>query len=263
MRDDQIFLCFDCGTKNRIRSGVPGVARCGNCGAALGVPQAEQHPVPGSSERADEVRQEKGKTDQQKSGCSVLLGALVIFSVTCSLMFYYEYITETGKRHAAERPLAAAQTSSVSEMEQAYAPFIRPVEKPQPVLFPVHQAAGIIYNNTGRRLLAPFEIVTKPGQDYYVKLVELPRDLDAVGIYVRGGQRVDVLVPLGSYELRSASGETWYGLKDRFGPNTAYAKAWEPLHFTKERGGYSGYTIELIPQRGGNMRTDDIEPSEF
>ena len=35
MARDQIVLCFNCGTKNRIRSGKSGLPKCGECGRIL------------------------------------------------------------------------------------------------------------------------------------------------------------------------------------------------------------------------------------
>ena len=57
-------------------------------------------------------------------------------------------------------------------------------------------AAGVVTNRTGRRPEAPFEIVTSPGADYFLKLVEAGTGQDALTIYVRGGERLEVTVPL-------------------------------------------------------------------
>lgn len=59
-----------------------------------------------------------------------------------------------------------------------------------------------MYNRTGRPPPAPLELVTKPGHDYYVKLVEMPSGRDAVGIYVVGGHRMNGLLALTSFDMR-------------------------------------------------------------
>ncbi len=120
-----------------------------------------------------------------------------------------------------------------------------------------------MFNRTGRSPVAPLQIVTKPGLDYYVKLVDLRTGLDAVGVYVSGGRATEVEVPLGSYEMRYAAGQTWYGLATLFGSKTVYAKADSRFDFRMENGGYSGYTVELILQTNGNLRTSTIRAEQF
>ncbi len=63
--------------------------------------------------------------------------------------------------------------------------------------------------------------------------------------------------------MRYATGKTWYGTKHLFGPETAYAKADEPFDFTFNGYQYSGYTVELILQTGGNLRTSSISAANF
>jgi hypothetical protein len=132
-----------------------------------------------------------------------------------------------------------------------------------PNLTPVIQYPGILYNRTGRAGVAPLNLVTREGADYYVKLVDITNGKDAVGIYVFGGQGFEVLVPLGSYEMRYASGKTWYGLANLFGPGTRYAKAHDIFNFRATPTGYAGYTVELILQSKGNLRTTSIRPEQF
>jgi hypothetical protein len=121
----------------------------------------------------------------------------------------------------------------------------------------------VIYNRTGREPVAPLEIVTQPGHDYYVKLVDRATGLDAVDIYVNGGRGMEVLIPLGSYEMRYASGQTWYVFPSLFWPKRACAKANSNFEFVIENGVYRGYTVELILQSNGNLRTSPIRPEQF
>jgi hypothetical protein len=126
-------------------------------------------------------------------------------------------------------------------------------------------APGILENRTGRSAEAPFGINTSPGADYYLKLVDATTGRDAVTIYVRGGQLLEVSVPLGSYRLRYASGETWRGPAHLFGPGelTSYNTSDSIFNFAVSGGYVNGYTVELIRQVGGNMDTRRISPSQF
>lgn len=130
------------------------------------------------------------------------------------------------------------------------------------------QAPGVLYNRTSRVELAPLTFVTNPGADYYVKLVDPQTKSDLFGIYVRGGQRMEVRVPLGDYEMRYAMGHTWYGIPNRFGPGTAYFRAEQVFTFSKTSDGSDGYTIngnvvELILQQNGNLSTAPIGAEDF
>ena len=80
-----------------------------------------------------------------------------------------------------------------------------------------------MWNRTGRSPVAPFEIIAQPGADYFIKLVEYSSSPNALGqgevaIFVQGGQRLEVEVPLGRYTMRYAAGETRRGEVARFGP---------------------------------------------
>jgi hypothetical protein len=144
-------------------------------------------------------------------------------------------------------------------------PATNPEPKPQslPALRPVRVKPGILFNRTGKEELAPLAILTAPGRDYFVKLIDADTEETAVGIYVEGGKPADVTVPLGSYEMRYASGSTWYGFADLFGPGTNYSRVGETLNFREENNQYRGYTIELTLQAGGNLDTVDISAQEF
>jgi hypothetical protein len=126
-------------------------------------------------------------------------------------------------------------------------------------------APGVMENRTGRPPEAPFGINTSPGADYYLKLVDATTGQDAVRIYVRGGQQLEVSVPLGSYRLRYASGEAWRGPAHLFGPGdlTSYNASDSVFDFEVSDGYMNGYTVELIRQTGGNMDTRRISPSQF
>jgi hypothetical protein len=111
--------------------------------------------------------------------------------------------------------------------------------------------------------LAPFGIVTSGGSNYFLKLVDQSTNQDAVGLFVRGGEYLEVTVPLGSYELRYATRLKWSGEIDLFGPETTYFKADETLTFMSTETGYSGVTVELIRQAEGNLETYEIPKSAF
>jgi len=115
-----------------------------------------------------------------------------------------------------------------------------------------------------RDAVAPLEILTRSTDgNYFIKLVTLNTKRTVAVMYVHGGQRAELLVPLGTYELRYAYGKTWYGPDHLFGPATRYAKAEEEFEFTLKGNHYNGYTVELYLQVDGNLHTTPISPEDF
>ena len=112
--------------------------------------------------------------------------------------------------------------------------------------------------------VAPFQVITPSGDlNYFIKVVDWSSKQPIISIFVHSGQTADVKLPLGSYEVKYATGEKWYGEKYLFGPDTSYNKADTRLDFTQSGNRFQGHTIKLIPQTGGNLRTSKISPSDF
>lgn len=111
---------------------------------------------------------------------------------------------------------------------------------------------------------APFEIVTRSGQGhYFVKLVDSTTGRDVLSVFVRSGQKVEVEVPYGIFELRYAAGDTWYGEKHLFGKDTVYSRSDELFHFQLVGTEIQGFTVELFLQQDGNLKTRNIKAEDF
>jgi len=112
--------------------------------------------------------------------------------------------------------------------------------------------------------VAPFEVVTRAGSGhYYVKFAKPGEKRAVATMFVRGGSRAEIKLPLGNYELRYAAGERWYGTTHLFGPDTAFSEAKSNFRLSDEGDRYTGYTVELYLQVGGNLRTERIAPEDF
>lgn len=258
-----VFLCFECGARNRVaeRSRRES-AKCGRCGAAL---------FPGGSSagggKTQPPRRKEGASKSQPSPQSPNpkkpgygAGVAVISILGIGLVLFL-----IGKSEVGEGTVTAGlDTSGISKPPITPSPS-REVERVDIPPLQARPSPGIYTNDSGRVGEAPFEIRTSPGADYYIKLVDVVTQRDAVGIYVHGGQRLEVSVPLGVYEMRYASGETWRGLKHLFGPGemTSYSKSNDIFEFKVGGGFVNGFTVELIRQQGGNMQTYDISPDRF
>jgi hypothetical protein len=154
-----------------------------------------------------------------------------------------EETSQTNTRTSNAQPIAAPQ----------------PAFELPPVQFP---PTGVIRNDNAAP--APLEIKTRDARHaYYLKLVNPGSKSPVAEYFIRPGEQLNVTAPLGTYELRYATGTTWYGYDHLFGPTTAYSKADSLMVFSYGHDGYSGYSVELYLQVDGNLRTSRMDASGF
>lgn len=166
-------------------------------------------------------------------------------------------------------PYSAPYSGPPPTYADSYAP-ASPVYNATPVsplpvfdAIPVPITTGEIrFAGTSTRL-APLQIVTQVGTNYFVKLINVSTGQSELFAFIKGGEVFEAQMPLGTYEMRYASGDIWYGESILFGPNTRYTRADEQFHFTEDYQGYSGYTVELIMRTNGNLDVDPISASQF
>ncbi len=118
-----------------------------------------------------------------------------------------------------------------------------------------------LYANQPR--VAPLEIETSGSGYYFVKLVKTGTDQIVMTIFIHAGQNITTEVPLGSYDIKYASGENWYGNQYLFGNKTRYSKANSVFSFQDTGSQVSGYTITLYEVMDGNLSTSTISASDF
>ena len=82
-------------------------------------------------------------------------------------------------------------------------------------------------------------------------------------VFVHSGTSLTIEVPLGTFEVRYASGTSWYGDEYLFGPDTVYSKAASTLTFDVVGDQIRGFGITLYKVPHGNFRTLRITPTEF
>ena len=90
-----------------------------------------------------------------------------------------------------------------------------------------------------RRVGGSIQVTTEP-RDFY---------------FINRGSTFSIELPLGSYKLKFASGEKWYGMQFLFGPRTSYSYIPDKMTFYLSGDYARGQRIELIPQVGGNLHT--------
>jgi hypothetical protein len=254
---DDVFLCFNCGKRNRVyATGNRSIANCGSCGKPL-FPVDSVQPAINSSElrRAPEYATPTSTPKQS------MWTARKVVTLTVVALLLWGAFFDAGKPARKLPPIYSGQNNTAtSPVSQA---LTQVASAPLPPA--VEQNTGLVWNRTGRRAEAPLTIVTSSGSDYYVKLIDAYTGADAIAIFVKGGQRIDVEVPIGSYKFRYATGVTWRGEQALFGPEglTSYNEAGDRFDFLDQGESVSGYTVELISQENGNLSTHKIDMSQF
>ncbi len=236
---DRVILCSQCGTKNRVPTERAGTPRCGGCGKTLHV---------------------ANRNSTRRTWITVVV-VLVTVSAGAALVIGFQE----------EEGFGAVRTSSPPPTRQTTSPppttalapplrFAPPLAAaPAPPAVPI--TTGLVVRPI-RGGVAPFEVVTPAGRNYYVKLVDMTGQT-ILSMYIAGGRSFETLVPLGLYEVRYASGNTWYGTTLLFGSNTSYSETTKTFRFYETPTQYMGHTVELIAQVGGNLDTRTIRPEDF
>lgn len=112
-------------------------------------------------------------------------------------------------------------------------------------------------NHPGLKVIAP------SSANAIVKLT-VPGSQETVAtLFVRAGQSAETTVPPGTYEVKIASGQQWYGDEVRFGPDTSYSKVPQAVSFRIEGSQLLGHEINLNLVRDGNLHTQNISASQF
>jgi hypothetical protein len=115
-----------------------------------------------------------------------------------------------------------------------------PAEAPVRTAVPVKQEAavqarplptsGILQLNLASEAFAKSDqlprlrLVAPRDANYLVKLSTWDDNAPAMSVFVRAGEATEVLVPVGRYRIRLASGVQWFGEALRFGPTTEYGR---------------------------------------
>lgn len=121
--------------------------------------------------------------------------------------------------------------------------------------------------------IAPFNVVTEVGSNYLIKLVRANNAKDQIWIFIKGGEPYSTKVPIGNYRLRVASGDTWYGRQELFGPRTRLFRLrnkngtaldeTQLLQFRKERNQIVGMTLNFKGSHDGNLEQEAMSRAEF
>lgn len=132
-------------------------------------------------------------------------------------------------------------------------------------LTPVSITNGKILKYPSDERVAPLTIKTSGSNGYYIYLEDFSNSngKNDMSFYVKGGNTVDIDVPLGKYKFYYCSGKTWYGTTNKFGSNTSYCKADDIFDFYVSGDYVYGHTVTLYTVANGNMETENISEGQF
>lgn len=118
-------------------------------------------------------------------------------------------------------------------------------------------------NNYNPYRSPPLKINNAPDANTLMKLVSTSDGAEVMSIFIRAGQVIEVAVPVGSYQVKVASGQTWYGDSVRFGPKTSYGKLDAVFNFTINGNQLLGHEVTLTRMRDGNLKQLPLTATDF
>lgn len=221
------------------------------------VSQSEQPPAPKAAQ-PPEKQQKPRFRPKTKHKYSIAL--LVIFFLFCLISVF-----------STDGPPAAAGNGSVPADDPPAMLEATPAPSPSPTIgyisvpFPSH---GTVELASGQAVdpyeSAPFEIKTSSANRfYYIVLKSLSYPYVNCYIYLHGGEPAEVSVPLGSYEMYYACGDSWYGESVRFADTGGDFVAEDTFDFTSSGGYVYGYTVTLYDVYYGNLETSPVNAADF
>ena len=221
------------------------------------VSQREKPPVPKAPPPPEKQQKPRFRL---KAEHKYSIALLVIFFLYCLISVF-----------STDGPPAAAGNGSISANDPSAMLEATPAPSPSPTIgyisvpFPPH---GTVELASGQAVdpyeSAPFEIKTSSASRYYyIVLKSLSYPYVNCYIYLHGGEPAEVSVPLGSYEMYYACGDSWYGESVRFADTGGDFVAEDTFDFTSSGGYVYGYTVTLYDVYYGNLETSPVNAADF
>lgn len=109
----------------------------------------------------------------------------------------------------------------------------------------------------------PFKVTAGRGVNYFIKLADWQSGVAVMAVFVRAGEQVEIGVPPGTYRVKFASGQQWYGEDIWFGPDTDYSMVGTPVTFSVQGNQLLGHELKLEQVLNGNLRRQKITAAGF
>ena len=189
-------------------------------------------------------------------------------AVTAAILFICLSILYPGPQlSSSAAPLPQARYASQSQQSAKPIQFT-PDPKPafsEPEL-PLPEEGGLLFSDNftnDTSTMAPFKLTT-PSDGNYVMKIEDWNTKEFVAMYfIPRSSTLTVDLPVGSYRLKFAQGDKWYGTQYLFGPATTYSYVPDRMDFYVSGDYVRGHEIELVPQINGNLETPSMRAEDW
>ena len=174
---------------------------------------------------------------------------------------YTEYVDiQESNREAArleQQGIKRAQAAAVAARE---AIALKSLEQPLPLSGPYSIPGNAWYS---RDSFPTLKVNNSPEVNTLLKLYRQSSKTELMSIFIRAGDSVEVAVPPGTYVVKVASGNTWYGEPIWFGRDTSYGKLDSIFTFSIEGGNLRGHELTLKLLKDGNLTQTKISANDF
>ncbi len=189
------------------------------------------------------------------TGRKVRIGALVI-----GVILFVGYLMSTSEDEGATQ--SSSSKKEFVKQNRPLLPDMRAVETKSlsPLPLPIN---GKTRSFAQGERPAPLKVNTKGSDHHLIKLTKPGSTEPVMYLFIRAGQSAEMEVPLGTFEVKWATGKEWYGYKKKFGESTAYGKANKLINFKQTATRVIGNEITLSPVRSGNLPSITISADEF
>ena len=135
-----------------------------------------------------------------------------------------------------------------------------PTPTTKEVRFPRH---GTTRFYTDEERIAGLKLDTPSGNLYLILLKDASSGRKMATMYVHGGQAFETNVPLGNYILMYATGQQWYGNKEKFGHGMVVKKFDTVMNFRIQGNQVVGKVVSFSLVANGNLKSTAINPEEL
>jgi len=261
-----LHICLDCGVTNELSDEFRGRAVCKSCAGRLHLKQ-KSHQIKARENRDRRLEANRKRAKSVPHPDSIYINPRANQRKLRKTTYGPSSTAKKEVRLATAGIILVAVLTSLSAIGPGTGGGVANGKSFSILPAPPAQSIypGIHWNETGRPPLAEFRVMSNPGSNYLIKLEDIRSPEMSVGIYVKGGQSLDVTVPSGTYRLLIASGETWRGRQHLFGPRglTVVSRARNLVELETHGMRATGGMLDLRGRLDGNFPTDRTSRHNF
>ncbi|MBO6047101.1 MAG: hypothetical protein J6P61_05025 [Erysipelotrichaceae bacterium] len=122
---------------------------------------------------------------------------------------------------------------------------------------------GTMLKSPSGSRVAPLKVEAGSSQNVYIYFKNKKTPSNSFAFYLKKGKSKTMNVPLGTYTVYYATGQTWYGKKHLFGKATVRSKLNTKLKFYISGNRYMGHSLKLYAVTNGNVSSSSVGEKDF